>query len=218
MKLTEILLVEKAKHPNFIGSIKHELVQLKPKLWSKDLDLENVLEILKTVFRKYMIKLVESYDDRDSEYSSVGLNGGALTSSGWIEIGYTSYLKEVLNDETREQYEDFVRLICALIAHELTHREQVDKSLKNFEDIPDTTDIKKYLSDHRELEAYAAQASIELLGSFTIEEVISKLKTDRGLDELSMYSEGLKWYTHTFSSGPILKKFLKKIIEILNDE
>ena len=96
-----------------------------------------------------------------------------------------------------------------MIGHELTHRDQVLKSVKNFDKIPDTDDRVKYLSDHREIEAYAVQAALELLPQLGKTDTLSKLSN---LEKLSTWSNAVKMYVHTFDDGsPILKKFAKKL-------
>ena len=215
MKLLD--LFERAKRPLFLGSVTHDLKDLESKLWSKDLSVSEIIKILNTKLEKYLIRFQETYTNKTSEYSRVGLDGGEFSGSGWITINMTQDADEVLNDQTRVYYSEFVDLATALIGHEMKHRDQILKSLKNFDDIPDTEDSKKYLSDHREIEAYAMQAVLELLPQLGKKDILSKLSNK--LEKLADWSEAVKWYTYTFDEGdPVLKKFVKKIYEILDDE
>lgn len=218
MKIKD-LLIEKTVLPMYLNGIKGSIKKLKSKLWDKDLSTAEIIENLEKELGKYLIRFNEVYHDNESEYTSVGLNGGELSMSGWITINYTNHIEDVMGNGGRVYYEDFVRLISALIGHELTHREQLLKSSANADNIKEPDDLKKYLSDHREIEAYAVQSALELLDQFDLQEIFSKLKTDRGLDELSMYSEGLKWYVHSFNTNtPVFKKFLKKLISVLEGD
>lgn len=215
----KVFLAEQATLPHYVNSIRYELTQLKATLWDQQLTLPIMVEHLSSVLNKYLIRLVEEYDEHPtSEYAGVGLNGATMSPSGWITVNYTTYLEDVLNADGREYYEDFVRLFIALVGHELAHREQVLKSSHNFHNPPDPEHIDSYLKDHRELDAYAVQAALELLAQFNVADILSKLKTSRGINELSLYSEGLKWYVYTFDSGPVMQKFLKKLYELLTTE
>ena len=211
-------LSERATKPEYLSGIAYELKALKPELWENDLSISEIALKLKKALSKYLIRFEESYSSADSEYGTVGLNGAEISGSGWITVNYTSELEDVLNGEHQVYYEDFTRLLGALLGHELKHREQLLKSTKNFDNAPDTEDKVKYLSDHREIEAYAIQASLELLSQLDVNEILEKLKTEKGLSNLSLYSEGIKWYLFTFDSGSaVLKKFLKKVYEVLTE-
>ena len=217
MKIRE--LFERAQRPLHLSAIKYDVERLKGTIWENELSLSEIVEQLEDVLNKYLIRFEESYSDGESEYSAVGLGGGQMTASGWVVINYHRDLDDVLNGAGTMYYEDFTRLLMALIGHELTHREQLLKSTKNFDNIPDTDDKIKYLSDHREIEAFAIQACLELLDQLSKEEILEKLKSERGQSHLALFSEGLKWYTRMFNSGdPTLKKFLKKVFEILEDD
>jgi tRNA isopentenyl-2-thiomethyl-A-37 hydroxylase MiaE len=218
MRFSEFL-VERAKIPMHSGFVKYELNQLKSKLWDKNLEIGEILDILNKTFSKFLIRFEETYSNANSDYSAVGLDGGSFSASGWITVNLMSDANEFFNGDTRSYYSEFVDLCSALIGHELTHRDQVLKSLKNFDNAPDTDDMVKYLKDHRELESYAVQAALELLSHFSKKEILSKLSSSRELDKLSAWSEAIKWYTHTFeTSDPTFKKFLKKIVEIITEE
>lgn len=218
MKIAEIIL-EKAKIPMHLGFVKSELSKLKSKLWDKNLDVSEIIEILNQTFSKFLIRFEEVHSGANSDYSAVGLDGGNLSASGWITVNIMSDADEVFNADTTSDYSEFVNLCSALIGHELTHRDQLLKSLKNFDNVPDPDDIVKYLKDHRELESYAVQAALELLSHFDKKEIISKLSSSKELYNLSLWSEALKWYTHNFeTSDPTFKKFLKKIVEIISEE
>lgn len=192
---------------------------MKDQIWENDLQLHEIIEHLDDVLGKYLIRFEETYIGGESEYSSVGLGGGEMTPSGWVVVNYHRDLDDVLNGGGTMYYEDFARLLIALIGHELVHREQLLKSVKNFDNIPDPDDIIKYLSDHREIGAYAIQACLELLEQLDKGEILEKLKSESGQNHLALFSEGLKWYVRTFEPGdPVLKKFFKKIFEILEDD
>lgn len=213
------VLLEKAKTPMHLSFVKHELAGLKDKLWDKNLEVGEILDILNKTFSKFLIRFEETYSSTNSDYSAVGLDGGSFSPSGWITVNLMSDSGEFFNGSTHSYYSEFVDLCTALIGHELTHRDQVIKSLKNFDNAPDPRDVVKYLKDHRELESYAVQASLELLSHFSKKEILSKLSSSRELDRLSTWSEAVKWYTHNFeTSDPTFKKFLKKIVEIITEE
>jgi len=212
-------LSEKTKTPMHLGFVRHELNQLKPQLWDKNLEVGDILDILNKTFGKFLIRFEETYSNANSNYSVVGLDGGSFSASGWITINVMSDADEFFNGDTRSYYSEFVDLCTALIGHELTHREQVLKSLKNFDNAPDTDNMVKYLKDHRELESYAVQAALELLSHFSKTEILSKLSSSIELDKLSAWSEAIKWYTHNFeTSDPTFKKFLKKIVDIITND
>ena len=217
MKVIE--LFERAKKPMHLGFINSELNALKSVLWDKNLSINEIIKILNETFEKFLIRFEETYSNKESEYTRVGLDGGDFSSSGWITIYLTHDIDDVLNGNTNVYYDEFVDLCTALIGHELMHRDQVIKSLKNYDKVPDVDDIKKYLSDHREIEAYAIQTALELLNNFSKKEIIKKLSSTRELEKLANWSEGLKWYVYMFDlHSPIVKKFLKKVVEVINDE
>ena len=213
MKLTD--LFEQAKKPQFLNSVIADIKSLEGDLWEKDLEVPEIIEILNQKLEMYLIRFEETFANGESEYSRVGLSGGEFSSSGWVTVGITHDADEVLNGETNVYFSEFLDLCAALIGHELTHREQVLKSLKNFVNIPDTDDRTKYLSDHREIEAYAVQAALELLPQLGKVETLSKLSN---LESLSIWSNVVKMYAHTFDNdSPILKKFVKKLYELLHE-
>jgi len=211
-------LFERAKLPQFSKPIEYELKSLKPFLWDKGLGYIEIKDILNNALKKYKVEFIDAYDTEDSEYTSVGLNGGELCTNGLIQIGLTSYVSEVMNCETRQYYDDFLRLATAVISHELEHREQIYKTKQTYVNVPDPYDgIKKYLSDHKELGAYATQAYIELINQLDKDEILQKLKYD--VYNLSLYSEGVKWfYTHFEPHEKEYKAFFKKIYELLHED
>ena len=210
-------IVERATHHTSLSAIQQTLRDLKSELWGNDLTIVEISSILNARLRRYFIKFEEVSDTaQDSEYSNVGINGGEYNpGTGYVTIGYTWRLEDVLNGNTREYYEDFTRLLLAVIAHELKHQDQVDKSRHNAYNPQDTNNIKAYLSDSRELEAYAAQAAVELQNQLDTDDILQKLKTERGRDELALYSEGVKWYVTHFDSSPLLNKFFSKLYTII---
>ncbi len=213
------LLFERAKNPMHIGYTKSKLKELEKQLWEKDLDSNEIIKILNDAFSNLLVRFESTYSNKQSDYGNVGLDGGNFSPSGWITINLTQDIDEVLNGQTRAYYSEFVDLCTSLIGHELKHRDQVIKSYKNLDNIPDTDDVKKYLKDHREIEAYAVQAALELLSQFSKKEIIAKLSSSKEFSNLGLWSEAVKWYTYTFDNGdPILKKFVKKIVEILTEE
>ena len=210
-------ITERASHHSSLPAIQQKLRALKPALWDKELTISEIIETLETALRLHFIMFEEVLDTvPESEYAAVGLNGGYYNSyTGIITVGLTWHIEEVLNGETREYYEDFIRLLCSIIAHELKHQDQVDKSSHNAYNTPETDDIPAYLADHRELEAYAAQTAEELQSQLDLDDILQKLKTDKGRDELGLYSEGLKVYNSYFYSTPVLNKFINKVYSIL---
>jgi len=212
-------ITEKAEHHVSLSSIRSTIQTLKSELWDNDLVNVEIESILNARLRRFYIKFTEVSDTaQSSEYSSVGINGADYNpSTGMITVGYTWRLAEVLNGDTRTYFEDFTRLLLAVIAHELKHADQVKKSDHNAYNPQDPDDIKAYLLDSREIESYASQAAIELEGQLSTEEVLQKLKTERGRDELSLYSEGVKWYVTHFNSSPLLNKFFSKLYAIISN-
>lgn len=114
-------------------------------------------------------------------------------------------------------YNDFAALLTALISHELTHREQLLSSVRNLDNLePPDGDVKKYLGAQQEINAYAVQAALELLHAFDASEILEKLKTERGVHNLALYSEGLKWYVNFFNPDTReYKTFMKKLYELI---
>jgi hypothetical protein len=210
------VLLERASVPAHLSAVKYDLVQLKPALWEQDLPLHEIVEILSAVLHKYMISLTEAYDDSESAYSAVGLNGGEMRSDGQIIVHYTRYLEEFMNGGGHEYYEDFVTLCTALIGHEMNHREQAMKYAPNATNGADVVNMAEYLSDHREIESYAVQASVELLAQFDKDEILQKLSNN--IENLALYSNGLMHYLHTFdTSSPVMKEFAKKLYALIAD-
>ena len=211
-------IAERAEHHVSLPSIQRILRTLKPKLWDQGLNISEIVTVLESALRLHFVMFEEVPDTvPESEYATVGLNGGYYNPhTGVITVGITWHIEEVLNGDTRVYYEDFTRLLASIIAHELKHKNQVEKSEHNADNVPETDDIKAYLADHRELEAYAAQAAAELQSQLSVDDILQKLKTDGGRDELSLYSEGLKVYHSYFYGSPVLNKFISKVYSIIS--
>lgn len=213
MKLID--LFERTTKPRHLNAVTADIKSLEKKLWDCNLEVPEIIEILNKQLEKYLIRFEEVFSRGNSEYSAVGINGGEFSPSGWITIGITHDADEVFNGDTNAYFSEFLDACSAVIGHELTHRDQVLKSVKNFDNVPDTDNLIQYLSDHREIEAYAVQAALELLPPLGKADVLSKLSR---LEKLTLWSNAVKMYVHTFEEGsPILKKFVKKLYSILND-
>lgn len=210
-------IIERAEHHTNLPIIQKTLQSLKPILWEKGLIISEIISTLESALRLQLILFEEVPNTvPESEYAMAGLNGGFYNpNTGIVTVGVTWRIEEVLNGDTRTYYEDFSRLLTSIVAHELKHKNQVEKSENNAYNTPDSDDIRAYLADHREIEAYAAQAAVELENQLDTDVILQKLRSNGGRNELSLYSESLNVYLYHFADTPVLNRFINKVYSIL---
>ena len=212
-------LGERARTPSNLGYVKSKLKELKSILWEKDLTTNQILDALNDAFGNALIRFDVHGEYRDSNYGRAGLGGAEYSHTGWIIIHLLDDIELTLDGRTPAQYEDFSNLCAASIAHELAHRDQVLKHSGNMDKPKDPDRLRDYLSDHREMESFAVQAALEMLASFDNAEILKKLSSSNGIEELSKYSDSLEMYLRAFSTpSAVMNKFLKKLFVVLKEE
>ena len=157
-------------------------------------------------------ELLHKLDDAFSKYNisfehgqQTKLPGNSLilyaqiTSDGDLIIflkkkGVLKYLQDQINDDTFNDIKKniFFRELYLSLVHELIHVRQFEKNPNLFKNIPKVNDMKEYLSDKDEIDAYAAQA----------------------VEEVRMFgkSKVITMYLTIFDKNdPIIDKLLKRI-------
>ena len=127
-------------------------------------------------------ELLHKLDDAFSKYNisfehgqQTKLPGNSLilyaqiTSDGDLIIflkkkGVLKYLQDKINDDNFNDIKKnvFFRELYLLLVHELIHVRQFEKNPGLFKNIPDENNMREYLSDKDEIDAYAAQAVEEV--------------------------------------------------------
>ena len=211
MKVRE--LFEKAALPKHTRFVLTKFEDLKSSLAGHGLTGLQIRACLNNAFAPLMIKFtLNPAPDHTSQYTEVGLDGGAYTSDGWVVINLTDVVADVLANKTKARYEDFSQLCTGYIVHELKHREQIMKHKANALNGKDPDRLRDYLSDHRETDAFVAQCLVELLSVFDPNTIFSKLQSKRGVDELMKFSEVLKIYDSVFHRpSSMMNRFFKKL-------
>jgi len=213
MKVCELF---EAKRPEHLGFVKDKLKELKSSLYDHDLSNEQIRRALNHAFEKFMITFVINPAGRESNYSRVGLGGAECDAGGHITIHLTDDVYDALNGGA--YYEEFVDLCAASIAHELTHREQIMKHARNGENAKDPDRLRDYLEDHREIEAFAVQAAMELFSAFEAKDILAKLAKSSDLEYLAKYSDSLEMYLSVFNPpSSTLNRFLKKLHSVVSE-
>jgi hypothetical protein len=122
-----------------------------------------------------------------------------ITSDGDLVIflkkkGVLKYLQDKIKDNTFNDIKKnvFFRELYLLLVHELIHVRQFEKNPDLFKNIPKVNDMKEYLSDKDEIDAYSAQA-VEEVRMFGKSKVITMYLTIFDKDD------------------PIIDKLLKRI-------
>lgn len=198
----KLFLSEAAKSPLNVIHFKQELISLKRTLQTSDLSTAQILKILNNKFRKALFHFEETYSDHDSDYSRVGAIDASYSKLGWIIISVTHNLDKILQDIN---YSEFSELCTKLISRELIVRE---RSLKS--------NSSKSLDDKDAIRTNAIRAALELLQEFERDDILSKLKTETELNNLSSHSPNLAEYLD--SDSGTLKRFLTKLTAVLTDE
>ena len=194
------------------------LKELKSSLYEHDLSNKQIQAALNHAFEPLMIKFkVVAAPMKQSQYVEAGLNGASYDADGWITVALTDDVGDVLNGNASVAYEDFANLCNASIAHELTHRDQVLKHAGNMDGAKDPDRLRNYLSDHRELEAFAVQAVLELLSFWSPSDIISKMSRTSQLEHLAKWSDVLELYLSVFHNSLVIQRLLKKMHSILSE-
>ena len=122
-----------------------------------------------------------------------------ITSDGDLIIflkkkGVLKYLQDKIKDNTFNDIKKnvFFRELYLLLVHELIHVRQFEKNPDLFKNIPKVNDMREYLSDKDEIDAYSAQA-VEEVRMFGKSKVITMYLTIFDKDD------------------PIIDKLLKRI-------
>jgi hypothetical protein len=203
------------------------LDKIKPQVVDKDLSYDEVEEIFNKYFRPFGVlfdKSTRFYNNFDSSNDAINvcLDGGSYDlHTGFITIQFLDDVQSVVADSYR--WTEFVQILCAILGHELVHRQQVEKA--NIEKIKAPADPyhrRKYLSHRHEIMAYAQQAAYELqaVTGYSPDRIINMLKSIKDTErQLFSFSYPLRNYLETFEEGdPVRRRFLKQMIEYLEGD
>lgn len=210
------LLLERPERPAQYRQVKDVLAQLKNELWCKGLTTRQALNILREPFERLLICFneVDSQPYSAAQAHRFSIDGASFdVDNSWITVNLCDDLHETLENEM-SSYEEFSGILTSIISHELVHRDQLLKTVHTKQNVPNPSKFVEYLKDHREIEAHAVQAALELLTHFSIDEAKSKLKK---ISDAELYSDALVAYAHHFDEDtPTWKRFIKKLYQVLD--
>lgn len=188
--------------------------------------LRRISTYLNREFNKYKI-IIEpeaNFHELDYEYDEIGIGGAETWSTTQSPIDLIVYVNNNLgngfvNDTAIQQ---FIHHLTAVIAHELTHRQQLASAVRQRDvqslELAGTVfkggqpkTLEDYLSDPREIMAFAQQAYYELVGSgLTPVQVTDAIKNTNS--QYAEYSPILVNFLDFFGRGSKqYKRFLKNI-------
>ncbi len=207
---------ERAELPKHTTFVVHKLSELKSSLWEHELSNKQIQACLNSAFAALMVKFtVVDAPWKQSQYTEAGLDGAQYEHDGWITVLLTDDIQDVLDGSSSVQYEDFANLCAASISHELRHRDQILKHSANALNAKDPEQLRDYLADHREIDAFAVQCAIELMSFWDANDIIMKMKQTRDLEHLAKWSDVLKMYLRMFDTSSVTRRLLKKLHSIL---
>jgi hypothetical protein len=202
------------------------LKQLKDKIVDKDLDYDDIEEILNDdiSLRAFGVSFDRSsrfadYFDSSNSMINVGLDGANYyPEHDVIVIKTLSHLPDVLSD--RYTYDEFAQILVGTLKHEFIHRGQIAQRRIDYLD-SDSESTREYLSKQEEISAYAGQAAHELLSTSgeLPSKIVNRLKSSSNIGEMTAWSEAFYAYSNEFESNdPVYKKFIKYLVAYLEGD
>lgn len=205
---------------SYIDSVKDEII-------GNDLSNIEIADILNKKFQSKRIKFEDSPSFgeplRDS-WAEVGITKGFIYSDGTIGIGYDSNFWETFEDDYL--WDNFKNIVSSIIAHELTHRDQFIKMLKNanYVDSSNSDINSEYLSHPKEIQAFAREAVEDYMQlGYSVKDILQLLRTAEGgnIRQASKEESDAFWYYYDYFQGneygnrKVWNKFLKYMYEYL---
>jgi len=223
LKEINFLLERKYKSTKWIIDI---LESIKGDLIGKDYGNLEIENLLNKAFNKYRINFERGFNEttRDN-WGEVGIIEGYIYENGNIYIVYGDNFYLTFEDDYL--WDNFKKVCTSIISHELTHRDQFIKILKNQNYVKPVSRItnSSYLSDDKEIQAFAREALEEYIQlGYNKNQILQLIKTPTGnnKDQASKEESDSFWYYYDYFSDPqygnpkVWKKFLKYMYQYLN--
>lgn len=225
IKLKQLLIERQYTSSNWISTL---LNSVKDVLVGSNL---SNIEIEKILNKKFQSKNIyfERFDDPDGAFirdnwASVGISCGWINTDGSVGVGYIDKFWETFEDG--ERWEDFVKVISAILVHELTHRDQFIKMMNNSGFFDSASDLQdsKYLAHPKEIQAFAREAVEEYIQlGYSIGDILQLLRTAAGGNVKQAHKEESDafWYYYDYfqdkqyGDQKVWRKFLKYMYEYL---
>ena len=192
-------------------------------------DLGN-LEIEKILNRAFLGKGI--YFNRNpsfgehvrDDFAQVGLVRGYIDENGAATIEYDDNFWKTFEDDY--SWNDFIHACKLIISHELTHRYQIGQAKRKsgFVKPVDMKSNSTYLSDKREIMAFAQEAVKDFLGKgYKKSQIIQLLRTPRGsdYDQSSKEESNPFWYYYEYfynDDKEVWNRFTKYMFQFLEKE
>lgn len=202
--------------------VKPLLDKLKPQLVEQDLGNLEIEEILNDAFEKHNVTFEynpQSEYGRD-DFASVGICEGYVNEDGGIFIVYGQEFYQTFDDPML--YNSFVHVVNIIVSHELVHIHQINMMKNNDIDYikpVDMTSNGSYMSDRREIMAFAKEAVEDYIGiGYDKAGIVKMLKNEKGIGiPIPQESEAFYRYNDMFSDEPkIFNLFKKYMIQFLD--
>jgi GNAT superfamily N-acetyltransferase len=223
LKETNFLLERKYKSTKWIIDI---LESIKGDLIGKDYGNLEIENILNKAFSKYRINFERGFNEttRDN-WGEVGIIEGYIYENGNIYIVYDDNFYLTFEDDYL--WDNFKKVCTSILSHELTHRDQFIKILKNQNYVKPVSRItnSSYLSDDKEIQAFAREALEEYIQlGYNKNQILQLIKTPTGSnkDQASKEESDSFWYYYDYFSDSqygnpkVWKKFLKYMYQYLS--
>lgn len=162
---------------------------------------------------------------------------GWMDDNSNIGIEYENDFYEQFDDMSDNEWNDFVKTVVAIIAHEATHRNQmesikekyqyetganyhykIDQAIRSFGGVP--TDIFKYMSNPHEIAAFAREAVEELRAvGYSDERILETLRNREELKHIVGDARTFWRYWDFFGPGdPVFTRLLQQMYKVLTNK
>lgn len=174
------------------------LNNIKSELIGKNLGSLDIELLLNKAFDRYDVQFKDDYEPYgNSDFAEVGITHGSIDADGYVTVGYNSsdFYKTFDDDYL---WNNFINTVKSIISHELTHRNQLSMNRINTDEIipADMSTAHSYMSDKRELQAFARQAIQDFLNvGYTKEQILRLLKGEK-TNAAHAEESGAYWYYH----------------------
>lgn len=218
MKIIDIL-VERSFAQDIqqhLSAARSALVTLKKSIVNKGMHKFEIEDELNSnrILQALGIKFEYTNDNRNTDFSEVGLGGGEYSQGNdIITVYYIDGFEDVLDDGYN--YDAFVMKATETISHELTHRRQF-KDRTQVYNPADGLEGRAYLSHLDEIQAFAKQVATELVNvtGYSTKEILQGLNVPYNTDK--HLSTTLMQYLDEFEEGSKERKtFLKYLAMFL---
>ena len=207
---------------------------VKGKIVGQNLGSLEIAQILSNALSRYQIEFKPGFGESGHpEQAKHYLTRAAIDENGGIEIEYENEFYTQFDDMQDYEWNSFVQTVASLVAHELTHRNQmesikdkyqgetganyvykVDKAIRSLGADPDKT--SQYLGNPHEVAAFAREAVEELRNIGYKDERILQILSTADLKDAAGDSHTLWTYWDFFGAGdPVFKRFMQQMYKVI---